>query len=369
MFSQKIEREYFLNHNAINFHFAQNSKDFIVDEVPLYSWSGEGEHLVLKIRKRELTTWEMIAIVSKILGVPRRDIGFAGLKDKHGMTMQFISIPRKFEKEFSKLDNEKSLKILEKHYHKNKIKLGHLKGNKFFIRLKKVNPATATIISEAVKNIDKFGIPNFFGYQRFGIDKKNYLIGKEIIEGKTNLRDKNKKRLFVSAYQSFIFNNWLSKRIQFSRLIDNFSEEELPQVFKNLNLKLKYPQFLKSQKHPFKILVGENMLHYPFGKGFEVLPDEVEEAVKRFEERDSVPSGILIGKKARTSKEDAFLFEEPILEDIQLVNGERRYAWVFPKDLEGKYREKDFWFELNFFLPKGSYATTLLEEIAKHPLN
>ena len=63
------------------------------------------------------------------------------------------------------------------------------------------------------------------------------------------------------------------------------------------------------------------------------------------------------------------MFEEPILEDIQLVNGERRYAWVFPKDLEGKYREKDFWFELNFFLPKGSYATTLLEEIAKHPLN
>ncbi len=360
-------REYFLTHSPIDFHFAQNSKDFVVNEIPLYEWSGEGEHLILKVRKRDLTTWEMVKIIAKIAGADSRDIGYAGLKDRNGMTMQYISIPKKFEDKFENFD-EKNISILEKHYHNNKIKLGHLKGNRFFIRLKKVNPTSATKIAEAVKNLDQFGMPNFFGYQRFGVNGDNYLVGKEIIDGKSKIRDKNKKRLFINSYQSHIFNQWLSERIKFSRVVDSFSKDELPSVLENLGIQLQYPELLQNQPHPFKLLEGDMMLHYPFGKGFALKSEEFEEGVKRFGERDSVPSGILLGKRAKSTTGDSAVFEDKFLEDVRVVDGERRYAWIFPTDVESRYREDDFWFELNFTLPKGSYATTFIEEIAKKSL-
>ncbi|MCB4750964.1 MAG: tRNA pseudouridine(13) synthase TruD, partial [Sulfurovum sp.] len=79
------------------FLFNASSRDFTVEEIPLYEFSGEGEHLVLKIRKKEMTTWEMLDAISTHLGIRRRDIGYAGLKDKHAMTIQYISLPIKFE--------------------------------------------------------------------------------------------------------------------------------------------------------------------------------------------------------------------------------------------------------------------------------
>jgi len=361
------KKEYFLNHSPIEFQFVQNSKDFVVDEIPLYEWSGVGEHLILKIRKRNITTWEMVSIIAKIAGIDRRDIGYAGLKDKNAMTMQYISLPKKYEDKFENLD-EKSISILEKHYHSNKIKLGHLKGNKFFIRLKKVNPTSASMIEGALNKIGDLGMPNFFGFQRFGMNGDNYKVGQEIIAGKSKMRDKTKRRLFINSYQSHLFNNWLSDRIKLSRVVEEFSLEELPAVFKSLNLDFEYPEVLKNQPHPFKLLMGDILLHYPYGKGFPLIKEEFEEGVSRFGKRDSVPSGILVGKRAKRVSSDSLLYEEKILEDVTIVDGERRYAWVFPENIEGKYRESDFWYELNFFLPKGSYATTLLEEIAKRDI-
>jgi tRNA pseudouridine13 synthase len=234
--------------------------------------------------------------------------------------------------------------------------------------LKKVNPTSATKIAEAVKNLDQFGMPNFFGYQRFGVNGDNYLVGKEIIDGKSKIRDKNKKRLFINSYQSHIFNQWLSERIKFSRVVDSFSKDELPSVLENLGIQLQYPELLQNQPHPFKLLEGDMMLHYPFGKGFALKSEEFEEGVKRFGERDSVPSGILLGKRAKSTTGDSAVFEDKFLEDVRVVDGERRYAWIFPTDVESRYREDDFWFELNFTLPKGSYATTFIEEIAKKSL-
>jgi tRNA pseudouridine13 synthase len=365
----ELNRDYFLTHAPIDFTFAQNSKDFVVEEIPLYEWSGEGEHIILKIRKKNLSTWEMISILSKKMKINRRDIGYAGLKDKNAMTIQYLSMPKKYENLLDEaLEDETKIAVLEKFTHKNKIKLGHLKGNRFFIRLKKVNPTSATKIESVLKKIVDFGIPNFFGYQRFGIERDNFRLGKEIIDGESKIRDRDKKRLFVNAYQSMLFNNWLSERIKFSRLVESFGESELPEALKVMGVELENLEFLKKQKHPFKILLGDIMLHYPHGRAFSVEKESFEETLKRFEERDIVPSGVLAGKKAMRSSGDAKIFEDKFWEDISIADGERRYSWVFPKDIESNYREKDFWFELNFYLPKGSYATTLLEEIGRRDL-
>ena len=154
-------------HSPINAHFSKNASDFVVRENPLYEFSGSGEHLIVEIQKKDLTTAEALSILSNESGAKIRDFGYAGLKDKEGMTTQFISLPSKFEQNLNNFSHEK-LKILSMTKHNNKIRTGHLKSNNFFIRLKKVLPSEATRLREALNLIDKNGYPNYFGYQRFG---------------------------------------------------------------------------------------------------------------------------------------------------------------------------------------------------------
>ncbi|HFU74023.1 MAG TPA: tRNA pseudouridine(13) synthase TruD, partial [Helicobacteraceae bacterium] len=129
-----MDRFYALSHAPIPFHFRQNARDFVVDEIPLYEWSGEGEHLVFQLRKKNLSTFEAIDILSHYLGLKSKEIGYAGLKDKHAMTKQYFSILKKYEQKLDTVDHE-NIKILSKHYHNNKLRTGHLKGNRFFIRV------------------------------------------------------------------------------------------------------------------------------------------------------------------------------------------------------------------------------------------
>ncbi len=362
-------REYFLNHSPISFRFAQNSKDFVVSEIPLYSWSGEGEHLILQIRKKNQTTWEMVNSIAKVLNIDSRNIGYGGLKDKHGLTIQYISIPRKLENRVSEIDKLPNTKVLATYYHKNKIKIGHLKGNSFFIRLKKVSPMSAKKIGEVLKTIQEVGIPNFFGYQRFGIDGENHKIGKEILEGKRYIRDKRKRKFFLNSYQSYLFNLWLSERIRFSKMVDEFSTSELAKALQTLGISIQNIEVLKSQPHHFKLLEGDFMLHYPHGKGFHLKLEELDEVVERFQRRDIVPSGLLFGKRVKHAVGESWdNFEKRYIEHRNLTDGGRRFAWIFPTDIEWRYREENFWFELRFTLPKGSYATSLIEEIAKQKL-
>ncbi len=352
-----MNRLYYLTHSAIDFYFSQNSRDFVVDEIPLYEFSGNGEHLILKVRKKGLTTWQMLQIISEHIGIKVRDIGYAGLKDKEAMTIQHISINKKFEDKIKNFTHE-SIKILESTYHNNKIKLGHLKGNRFFIRLKKVNPLSAKQINEALKSIEKFGMPNYFGYQRFGKDGNNYEIAKEMMEGKKKIRDKTEREFLINAYQSHLFNLWLSKRVELSKVVNSFSENEL---ISYLNLTKDVIKLIKNQPHPFKLLLGDLASHYPYGRIFKF--EDYAEA-NRFLNKDIVPTGLLSGKKVLMSEDLAFNYEKEFIDEIIPIDGTRRFAWVFPTEIESKYIEKEFWFELHFNLPKGSYATVLLEEIA-----
>ena len=92
---------------------------------------------ILKLRKKDLATWDAIEILANYLKCSPREFGYAGLKDKNAMTVQHISVHRKFEEALKEFSHE-NIKILETTYHNNKIKIGHLKGNNFFIRLKRV---------------------------------------------------------------------------------------------------------------------------------------------------------------------------------------------------------------------------------------
>ena len=346
----------YLNHSKIDVVFKQNKDDFVVTEIPLYEFSGEGEHLVLKIRKKDLATWDAIEILAKFLNCSSRDFGYAGLKDKNAMTVQHISVHRKYEDALKSFTHE-NIKILETTYHNNKIKIGHLKGNNFFIRLKRVGLVEKQKIEEAFSKIAVFGMPNYFGFQRFGIDGENYKKGKQIVEGTLKERNRNLKQMFINAYQSYLFNAWLSKRIEISKLIEAFEPKE---ICEKLNLPLDEVKRAKKQPHPFKILTGDLLSHYPFGKIF--IIDDLETESQKFFEKDRVPTGLLCGKRVKKSEGLAYEIEKDF--EVQMSeDGARRFAFVFPENLQSNYKEDKNHMELSFYLPKGSYATELIAEI------
>ncbi|RXJ86969.1 tRNA pseudouridine(13) synthase TruD [Arcobacter sp. CECT 8985] len=346
----------YLNHSNIDVVFKQTKDDFVVTEVPLYDFTNEGEHLIIKFRKKELTTWDAVSIFASHLGCSPREIGYAGLKDKNAMTIQSISVNKKFEDKLGSFEHEK-IKILDTTYHKNKIKIGHLKGNKFFIRLKRVTPVNAKIIQQVLAQLAIFGMPNYFGYQRFGIEGDNYKKGEEIVNGQRREKDRKLRQMYVNAYQSYLFNNWLSKRIEVSKLVEGFEPKE---IYEKLHLPLDLVKQMKDQKHPFKIMLGDLLSHYPFGKIF--YAEDLKTESTKFFDKDRVPTGLLCGKRVKLAQDYALQYEEEFTKTMK-EDGARRFAWVFPSDIESNYKEDKNWMELSFYLPKGSYATEFIAEL------
>ena len=357
-----MDRFYALNHAPIDFYFKQSVRDFVVEEIPLYPFTGNGEHLVLHVRKKNLSTWELCTLVAKHLTIKTREIGYAGLKDKNAMTKQYISLPKKFERALESFDHP-DVKFLSRTYHKNKIHMGHLKGNRFFIRLKKVDPVAAQKIGEALETIGRYGMPNYFGYQRFGIDGENYKKGEAILRNRLKERNVRLKNFYVNAYQSHMFNLWLSRRLEISTMVGSFKSAELSPL---LNLPENVIAKMQAQPQPFKLIEGDLLMHYPHGRPFEF--DGSDEEAERFLERDAVPTGLLIGSRARRATGLAGTIEKQFDESFKAIDGLRRYAWVFPEAMEGEYKEAEAWYEMHFTLPRGSYATVLIEEIAKRPI-
>jgi len=357
----KHDRLYPLSHAPVHFHFRPTPADFVVTEIPLYPFSGSGEHLVLKVRKKGLTTWEMLEILSGHLGVKAREIGYAGLKDKHAMTVQSVSVPASIQARLDAFDHPQ-VKILETTRHTHKIRMGHLKGNRFFIRLKKVSPTDAAKMENILDWIRQNGLPNYFGYQRFGKDGDNFELAKAVASGEKKMRNRKKRDFLMSAWQSHLFNLWLAKRVEIGRLFAALKPGELKEL---------YPwhgEIIKSihkTPHFFKLLPGDLMEHYPHGKLF--MADDITAEAKRFEVRSIAPTGPLPGRKCPHPDGLAWELEKDFFETVPAPGG-RRYAWVWPEAVEGRYKKEVWHYELAFTLPKGSYATVLLEMLANRPL-
>ncbi|EMH31976.1 tRNA pseudouridine synthase D [Helicobacter pylori GAM268Bii] len=326
------------NHASIDFHFNSSTRDFCVHEVPLYEFSNTGEHAVIQVRKSGLSTLEMLQIFSQILGVKIAELGYAGLKDKNALTTQFISLPKKYapllEKNTSNFQ-ERNLKILSLNYHHNKIKLGHLKGNRFFMRFKKMTPLNAQKTEQVLEQIAQFGMPNYFGSQRFGKFNDNHKEGLKILQNKTKFARQKLNAFLISSYQSYLFNSLLSKRLEISKIISDFSVKENLEFFKQKNLSVNSNALkaLKNQAHPFKILEGDVMRHYPYGKFFDAL--ELEKESERFLNKEAVPTGLLDGKKALYAKNLSFEiekeFQHNLLSGHAKTLGSRRFFGCLQK--------------------------------------
>ena len=113
------------------------------------------------------------------------------------------------------------------------------------------------------------------------------------------------KQMYINAYQSFLFNKWLSKRIEISKLVDAFEPKE---IYEKLNLPLDVVKRMKKQKHPFKLITGDLLSHYPYGKIFNI--EDLETESDKFLARDRVPTGLLCGSRVKKSIDLAYEIEK-----------------------------------------------------------
>ncbi len=159
-------------------------EDFLVEERPLYEPAGTGDHLYLFLEKRQQTTTDVVRRLAKLFSVQRRDIGYAGLKDKHAITRQHFSVhlpdPSNDEKCLSRFEFL-PYTLLWARRHENKLRRGHLAGNRFEIRLRHVDPAAVIVAHRTLERLGVTGVPNYVGHQRFGYRQCNHLLGRALI--------------------------------------------------------------------------------------------------------------------------------------------------------------------------------------------
>jgi len=187
-------------------------EDFEVEELPAYAPSGEGEHLYLWIEKRGLDTPAVARALARQLGIPEREVAYAGLKDRHAVTRQLFSVPSRLEAKVAGLSLE-GARVLWARRHGNKLRIGHLHGNRFRIRIRSLlDPAAA---QASFRTLCERGLPNFFGPQRFGARGDNALAGLMLLKGQRlpAKPDRFRRRLFLSAIQADLFNAALEARV------------------------------------------------------------------------------------------------------------------------------------------------------------
>ena len=355
-------KTYAYPHTPISFDFKQSVERFHVQEIPLFEPSGKGEFLLIDIKKYDLSTWRLLNILKEATGADDREVGYAGLKDKNATTSQRISLPIKYEKMLKNITTDR-IEILGKRRNHLPLKVGQLKGNRFEIILTHISHDDAQRFSKVGEKMSIEGFPNYYGYQRFGEDGKSWQQGREIAHSGKRLKGA-KEKLLVSAYQSYLFNRWLSQRVNLSQIVMQKPPEE---AAKTLGYPLPLIKELARQPQFFKLFIGEALMQYPYGK--QSYCKDMAHAAQRFQKKEISPTGLLAGDKVSRAHADAAYLEQPHDdEELTSLRGDRRFAWIWPEAFSCEYTKEVATLTVRFTLPKGAYATAFLEEIGKHSL-
>jgi len=188
-------------------------EDFVVREVPLYLPSGQGSHSYALVEKRGLSTRDLVVALMR-LGVAEAEIGVAGLKDKHALTEQWLSVPNRYARVWEELGKLDGVRVLETSRHSNKLGIGHLLGNRFTVRIRQTNPTALSHAQAVVAELQARGVPNYFGPQRFGRFGSNAIDGLRLIRGEFVPGGHRLGLFFISALQSLLFNHLLRLRLK-----------------------------------------------------------------------------------------------------------------------------------------------------------
>ena len=189
----------------------ETPEDFRVDEIPLYPTSGAGEHTFLRVEKRLRSTDEVARDLARAAGVRPRDVGYAGRKDRRGVTTQWFSVPGLAPDRALDLELP-GARVLAADRHPHKLRTGHLRGNRFRIAVRDAGPGGFARARSGLDRLARHGMPNRYGGQRFGRDGANALRGARLLRGEGGSADRRTARFLISALQSEVFNRVLAAR-------------------------------------------------------------------------------------------------------------------------------------------------------------
>ena len=159
----------------------ERAGDFLVEELPLYEPSGEGEHLYLRIVKQDLAHQDLVSVLCAHFGVGPQAIGTAGMKDRCAVTSQTVSVHLPRRPELRSIQDDR-IQVLWATWHANKLRRGHLAGNRFSIRVRGLEPFRAPAVWRCIRALEAHGVPNGFGPQRFGMRGDNHLLGAMLLQ-------------------------------------------------------------------------------------------------------------------------------------------------------------------------------------------
>lgn len=324
--------------------------DFVVDEIPAYEPTGEGPHLFLTVRKRDLTTFEAVRRVAAALEIDRRDVGYAGMKDRHAVTTQRLSVPWPEDAATTPVEAlaVEGFEVLEVVRHRHKLRTAHLRGNRFAIRLRGLDEAGVAAVEAGLAEVAERGVPNRFGTQRFGREGDLGTVALEWVRGEHGApRDKRKRRFWFSAFQSLLFNQVVDRREREGTLYD--------------------------------VVEGDLAQKTDTGGMFEVTADELADARGRAARGELSATGPMFGAKMRWPAAAARALEEAVLAGAgvevdalraftKLGEGTRRPLRMLPEEVTWEREAKECGsgqLLVRFVLPKGGYATTVLSRVCR----
>ncbi|KRG38701.1 pseudouridine synthase [Stenotrophomonas pictorum JCM 9942] len=313
-------------------------EDFQVDELPAFEPTGEGEHLLLEIRKRGANTVAVAKRLAQWAGVPEMGVSYAGQKDRHAVTTQRFSVhlPKRVSPDVAMLESDE-IHVLSATWHNRKLQRGALAGNRFKLVLREVRGDVAAIDAR-LQMIAERGLPNWFGEQRFGRDGGNVPAALAMFGGRRVRQDQ--RSMLLSAARSALFNRVLAARVE----QDSWDRPLDGEVW---------------------MLDGSRSVFGP-----EPMSEVLAERLARF---DIHPSGPLWGLGELRSTGQALALESAALADEQAValragleaaglKQERRPLRLRPALLQHQWLQ-DGVLEMSFALPPGCYATAVLHEL------
>lgn len=312
-------------------------EDFRVEEVLGFEADGEGPHVMLTVEKREANTHWVAEQLARHAGIPGREVGYAGLKDRHAVTVQHftLNLDRRPEPDWTSLEAN-GIKVLKSMRHRRKLKTGALEGNRFRLVLRALSGPVDALLPR-LQAIRSHGVPNYFGEQRFGRGAANLEKAEAALSGRLRIHDRRLFSLLLSTARSLIFNDLLSERVQAG----------------NWN----------------KLLPGEVLMLDGSHSVFKALAGDPE-LLRRLEQGDVHPTGPLWGRGEPLTSGEVQALEAQVAERHEAlakglvrvgVEMARRSLRLAVKDFA--WRETGEGMVLEFFLPAGAYATTVLGEL------
>ena len=312
--------------------------DFIVEEVLSFQPEGEGEHVFLQIQKKAENTEYIARLLARFAGVRQRDIGYAGLKDRHGKTTQWFSVwlPGKDEPDWKQMETE-NINVLQSIRHARKLKRGVLASNYFQLIIRDW-AGDRQQLEKQLQAIKQKGFPNYFGSQRFGYQGQNVNKALAFLQGKKTKREL--RSLYLSAIRSYLFNQILAKRVE----AENWNQAISGDVF----------------------VLAKSNSYFKTGQ-------IEEEIIQRIQQGDIQPTAIMYGEGEMETSDEALAIEmEVINKNKNLADGlikqglsaGRRALNVIPDKLQWDVQTNSE-FLLSFSLASGCYATSLLREIVE----